>query len=132
MVDRNAAGGRSLPAVRFGMSVFSNPAGRAADAARAYVDAIVSLVGDRDPLTLLGEFPETLANSLRGLDDRRLYAPEAEGKWSIAQVVRHLADTELVIAVRFRMVIAHDRPVITGFDQDAFADRIGKAVAGSW
>jgi len=106
------------------MSIFSNPAGRAADAARAYVDAIVSLVGDRDPLTLLASFPDILASVIRAFDPVLVYIAEADGKWSIAQVVRHLADTELVISVRYRMVIAHDKPEITGFDQDLFADRL--------
>ena len=106
------------------MSVFSNPAGRAEDAARAYVEAIVALVGDRNPLEMLASYPDVLAATLGGMDERLLTTPESPGKWSIAQVVRHLADTELVIAVRYRMVISHDRPAIAGFDQDAFAERM--------
>lgn len=39
-------------------------------------------------------------------------------------VLRHLADSELVWAYRLRMVLAHDRPEITGYDQDLWANRL--------
>jgi hypothetical protein len=49
---------------------------------------------------------------------------EAPGKWSIRDVVQHLADSELVGGFRLRMVLAHDRPRLTGYDQDLWADRL--------
>jgi hypothetical protein len=45
----------------------------------------------------------------------------APGKWSIRQIIAHLADTELVLAYRMRTVIAEDNPTIHEFDQDAWA-----------
>ncbi len=47
------------------------------------------------------------------------YAP-APGKWSMRQVVCHLADAELVGAERFRRVIAEENPALVAFDQDAW------------
>jgi len=49
---------------------------------------------------------------------------EAPGKWSMRDVVQHLADSELVGGFRLRMVLAHDRPRLTGYDQDLWADRL--------
>jgi len=49
------------------------------------------------------------------------------GKWSIRQIVAHLADAELVMAHRFRQVIAEDAPILVWFDQDAWAARLDYA-----
>jgi len=51
----------------------------------------------------------------------------APGKWSIRQVVAHLADAELVGAHRFRQVIAEDTPTIMAFDQNAWAHNLDYA-----
>ncbi len=45
----------------------------------------------------------------------------APGKWSIRQIIAHLADTEIVMAHRMRQVIAEENPTIVAFDQDAWA-----------
>jgi hypothetical protein len=63
-------------------------------------------------------------SKVAGLSDSQLSAPEASGKWSMRQVVRHLADSDLVWGYRMRMVLAHDRPPITGYDQDLWAERL--------
>jgi hypothetical protein len=39
-------------------------------------------------------------------------------------VVQHLADSELVGAFRFRMVLAHEAPALPGYDQDLWAQRL--------
>ncbi|MCL4810517.1 MAG: DinB family protein, partial [Thermoanaerobaculia bacterium] len=47
------------------------------------------------------------------------------GKWSIRQIVAHLADGEVILGSRYRFVAAHDRPAIPGYDQDLFVERLG-------
>jgi hypothetical protein len=49
------------------------------------------------------------------------------GKWTIRQVVAHLADAELVGAHRFRQVIAEDLPTIIAYDQDAWVRNLDYA-----
>ena len=107
------------------MSIFSNPQGRAASAAQRYVEAILELLGDRDPIALLTTFPDLLTRATAGLSDEELRRPEREGKWSIIEVVKHVADTELVYSFRFRIALAQEKPPITGFDQDSWASRLG-------
>lgn len=111
------------------MSVFTNPASGSVEHARAYIEAVLGLVGDGDPLAILRDTPAALRRSVSGLDDGAMSRPEAPGKWSIRQVLRHLADSEIVWAWRLRMVLAHERPALTGYDQDAWADRLGYADA---
>ncbi|MDH3269758.1 MAG: DinB family protein [Gemmatimonadota bacterium] len=111
------------------MSIFTNPASGAAGAANAYVSAILELVGDRDPLEILGSTVEWCRVVVEGLNDRQLRTPESRGKWSVVEVMQHLADSELVWGYRLRKVLAEDRPRLTGFDQDLWARRLGYAVA---
>ncbi len=106
------------------MSELTNPASSSVDTADAYIAAILAALGDRDPWEVLGQTPTRAHELVTGLDPSELARPEAPGKWSMAAVVQHLADTELVWGWRLRMIIAHDRPAITGFDQDLWADRL--------
>lgn len=104
------------------MSVFTNPASGAREAADAYIAATLGLLGAREPLDVLRETPGWLAETVGAHDTRVLTRPEAPGKWSVREVVCHLADAELVWGYRIRMVLAHDRARLDGYDQDAFAD----------
>jgi uncharacterized damage-inducible protein DinB len=106
------------------MSVFTNPANGAAEHAAAYSRAVLALVGDRDPIGVLRETPGRLPRAIHGLSLQQLRQPEKTGKWSIAQVLDHLADSDVVWAWRMRLILAQDRPTITGYDQDAWAERL--------
>src|SRR5688500_11975889 len=105
------------------MSVFTNPASTAPADAAAYVAAVLDLVGDRDPLAVLLDTPEAVRRAIHGLTLQELRAPERPGKWSIVQVLQHLADAEVVWGWRMRLILAQDRPVLTGYDQDRWAER---------
>ncbi len=61
---------------------------------------------------------------IASLDDATLRRPEKPGKWSILDVVQHLADSELVYGYRIRMIVSHPTPDIQGFDQDLWAKEL--------
>jgi DinB family protein len=65
-----------------------------------------------------------VAEALVTITAEELDARAAPGKWSARQIVHHLADSEMTAAVRFRLLLAEDRPAIKGYDQDRFADRL--------
>ena len=69
--------------------------------------------------------PELLAVVLTGVFGEEEDFTPAPGKWSIRQIVAHLADTELVFAHRFRQVIAEENPTLMAFNQDAWAQKLG-------
>jgi hypothetical protein len=111
------------------MSIFTNTASRSKDDAQAYTAAILDLVGDQDPTSVLRDTPGAVRQAIAGLTEAQLSMPEATGKWSMRHVVRHLADAEIVWGWRLRLVLAQDRPTLTGYDQDLWADRLGYAGA---
>ena len=65
-----------------------------------------------------------VAEALVNATAEELDAAPAPGKWTARQIVHHLADSEMTAAVRFRLLVAEDRPAIKGYDQDRFADRL--------
>ncbi|MEZ4417841.1 MAG: DinB family protein [Gemmatimonadota bacterium] len=107
------------------MSVFTNPASGGPEDTRAYVKAVLELVVDSDPLEILRTSPAWFLESLQGLSSAQLQQPEAAGKWSIGQVIQHLADSEIVWSYRVRRILAEERPLLQGYDQDAWARRLG-------
>ena len=59
--------------------------------------------------------------ALDGFPADRLTAHPIAGKWSAAQIVHHLADSETQSATRLRKLLAESHPVIQGYDQDQWA-----------
>ena len=106
------------------MSKFSNPASRASGASAQYVCDLLELLGDQDPLAVLRGLVPTVSALMEGLTTAQLRLPEAPGKWSMIQVLEHLADQELVNSFRLRSVIAEGEPELRGYDQDRWAQRL--------
>lgn len=111
------------------MSIFTNPASSSKEAAAAYTAALLGLIGDSNPAEVMGRTADEVAALIEGVLSSRLAKPEAPGKWSVRHVIAHLADSEVVAAWRFRMILAQDRPPIQGYDQDAWANTLWYADA---
>jgi hypothetical protein len=106
------------------MSIFTNPSSSSKEDAAAYTAALLGLLADQDPVTVLSSTAAEIGKLIGGVDDARLTTPEAAGKWAVRHVLAHLADSEVVAAWRFRMILAHERPPIQGYDQDAWANNL--------
>lgn len=106
------------------MSLLSNRTVDSPEDRAAYAGAVLGLLGDRQPLEVLSGTPAELARAIDGVTAERLHAPESPGKWSVGQTLQHLADSEVVWAWRLRLILSHDRPTITGYDQDLWAERL--------
>ena len=65
--------------------------------------------------------PELVAVAMTGAAGPEFDFVPAPGKWSVRQIICHLADSEVVSAGRFRRIIAEDNPPIAAYDQDAWA-----------
>lgn len=104
-------------------TVFTNSARSAKGSAAAYTAAVLDLLGDADPMAVMDELPDALDALIAGVSDEALRTPEEPGKWSVLQVLWHLADSELVYRYRLRHIVAEEGPIV-GYDQDAWADRL--------
>ena len=77
-----------------------------------------------EAVALFRRGPEILDRVIAGvLEEESKFVP-APGKWTIRQIVRHLTDTEIVVGMRLRQMIAEDRPLMALFDQDLWADHL--------
>lgn len=77
----------------------------------------------QDPIPVLATTPDRLRNLTAHLSGAQIDQPPAPGKWSIREIVAHLADCELVFSFRLRQALAEEHPVIQPFDQDHWAQR---------
>jgi hypothetical protein len=69
--------------------------------------------------------PKEIAAAVSGLAPAVLRYKPAPDKWSILEILGHLADIEIVYAYRLRQMLADDKPVIAPMDQNAWAKNLG-------
>lgn len=62
--------------------------------------------------------------ALDGITDKELDARPAPGKWSAREITHHLADSEMIAAIRLRMLLAEDAATIRAYDQKLYAGRL--------
>src|SRR5262245_4718418 len=67
---------------------------------------------------------DEVAGALEGFPKDKLTANLIPGKWSAAEIVQHLADSEMTSAIRLRRLLVEDHPVIQGYDEALFARRL--------
>jgi hypothetical protein len=90
------------------------------ETADQYRQRILSYLNDRDPLKMQAAAPAKLAKLLKGISPARARKRPAPGKWSIAEIVAHLADAELVGGYRIRAILGAPGCQVVGFDQDVW------------
>jgi hypothetical protein len=67
--------------------------------------------------------PRAVADAFQDVRDEELDR-SASGEWTPRMIAHHLADSEMTSAIRLRRLIAEDNPVIYGYDEKQFADRL--------
>jgi uncharacterized damage-inducible protein DinB len=86
-----------------------------------YTQRLLSNTEGKDPLALQRAAPKKLAALLKGRQKKQLTRRPAPGKWSVAEIVAHLADAEIVIAWRLRQILSTNGTSIQAYDQDVWA-----------
>ena len=71
-----------------------------------------------------GRGPALLNEAIRGLDAGAINARRPGSDWSIRDNVLHLADMELVRAVRIRLIIAEEQPALGSVDEGLWTRRL--------
>ncbi len=65
-----------------------------------------------------------VVRALEGFPTDKLSAHPIPGKWSAAEIIHHLADSEMTSAIRLRRLLVEDNPAIQGYDEALFATRL--------
>jgi hypothetical protein len=86
-----------------------------------YTKRLLTYGEGKDPLRSQQAAPKKLASLLKGKTAKQLMRRPAPDKWSVAEIVAHLADAELTISWRIRQVLTNNAIPIQAYDQDLWA-----------
>jgi uncharacterized damage-inducible protein DinB len=86
-----------------------------------YIQRIVGNLDGKDPLKIQKNTAKKLHKVIKPLNKKELKRRPAADKWSIAEILAHLADAELVAGWRLRLILSSDGVPIQAFDQEAWA-----------
>jgi hypothetical protein len=92
------------------------------ETAQQYTQRIVGYIEGKQPLQVQRSTPKKLESLIKKLDRRQMAKRPAPGQWSVAEIMAHLADTELVISWRLRQTLTSNGTPIQAYDQDAWAN----------
>ena len=91
------------------------------ETAQQYIQRILGHVEGQDAIKVQRGTAAKLKKLTHGLTPKQLKWQPEPGKWSIAEIVAHLADVEIVASWRMRSVLGANGTAIQPFDQDAWA-----------
>jgi len=86
-----------------------------------YRERILGNVKGEDPQKVQRASATRLAKLIRGVSPKRLSRNPAPGKWSVNEILAHLADSEVVVGWRMRAIVGAPGTAIQAYDQDAWA-----------
>jgi len=89
-----------------------------------YQFQLLAYTDGKDPIAMQGETPRLLSELVAGVPLEKLSARPAPGKWSVSEILAHLAEDELTTSWRYRQMIESPGIALPGFDQDLWA-RLG-------
>ncbi len=86
-----------------------------------YTKRILGYVEGQHPLKVQAATPRKIERLVKGVSRKRLAKRPAPGKWSVAEILAHLSETELVGGYRIRTILGANGTPIQAFDQDDWA-----------
>jgi hypothetical protein len=86
-----------------------------------YITRVLGYVEGKNLLDVLADSPKHIARVVTGVSRDRMAKRPQPDKWSVTEILAHLADVELVQGFRMRLILGADGVAIQGFDQDAWA-----------
>ena len=90
------------------------------ETARQYIQRITAHVEGKQPLAVQAATARTLERLIKGVPTSTLRKRPAADKWSVGEIVAHLADAELVIGFRMRLILGAPGTHIAAYNQDSW------------
>jgi hypothetical protein len=91
-----------------------------ADEIPSHYAGYIQRVPETDPVIVCASQIEDTAGLLRGLSDTDALYRYGRGKWSIKEVIGHLADTERIMTYRALRIARGDTTPLPSFDENAY------------
>src|SRR5258707_10107604 len=85
-----------------------------------YTERVLGYVEGKKPLAVQAATANRLARLIRGVPASRLRKRPAPEKWSVSEILAHLADSEIVGGFRMRLILRAPGTPIAAFDQDSW------------
>jgi hypothetical protein len=86
-----------------------------------YIQRMLGNVKGLDPLKVEAGTAKKLERLIKGAPASKLRKRPAPGKWSVAEILAHLADSEVVRGWRMRQILGAPGTQIQAYDQDTWA-----------
>jgi uncharacterized damage-inducible protein DinB len=99
------------------------------ETAQEYKQRIFGYLAESDPLKVQSATPKKLERMVARASASKLRKQPAPGKWSISEILAHLADVELVVGYRIRTILGAPGTPIQAFDQDKWAQAMNYSKA---
>jgi uncharacterized damage-inducible protein DinB len=90
------------------------------ETAQQYTQRILANAQGLDPIKTQGSTNKKLARLIKGVPTARLRKRPAADKWSVAEILAHLADVEIVVGWRMRSILGSPGTPVQAYDQDAW------------
>ncbi len=85
-----------------------------------YTQRMIRNTEGSEPLKVQAATAKKLAKLIDGVSPAKLRKRPAPGKWSVGEILAHMADAELVGGFRMRLILGAPGTPIAAFDQDAW------------
>lgn len=85
-----------------------------------YTQRIVKNAEGKQPLAVQAGTATKLERLIKGVPTRKLRKRPAPDKWSVSEILAHLAEAEIVGGFRMRLILGAPGTPIAAFDQDAW------------
>jgi hypothetical protein len=95
-----------------------------AESFEEYRERVLGYLGSRDPMRVLAATPRRLERVIAGRSRRVLARQPAAGKWSVDEIVAHLADAELAFGWRIRNIAVTPGVDLQWWDEHLWSVRL--------
>lgn len=85
-----------------------------------YTQRILANAQGQDSFKVQSATPKRLERLVKGIPIGKLRKRPAPDKWSVAEILAHLADVEIVVGWRMRSILGSPGIPVQAFDQDAW------------
>jgi uncharacterized damage-inducible protein DinB len=92
-----------------------------AETAEQYKARFATYTEGKDPVAMQRDAPQTIAKLIGGVPVAKLKQSPSTGKWSVTEILMHLAEDELTSSWRYRQMLEYDGPRLAGFNQELWA-----------